>query len=223
MSNRTLIQVCGVTDPDDAVLAARMGVDRIGIVLHQSAKRGVTPAQAAAIAEASRSRGAEPVAIFVDTPTDDVIAICSQIQVTMVQLHGPRMGERAAELSNYLDCIYLCEVDEKGVLTSSHCKDLDGVEGTPILYDSAKGGGSGNRLPWNSMRTFPNHPIYLGGGLTAGTVAEAIRCLHPDAVHVSSGVEIPGTVRKDPERIAAFVEAVIQVNKELKDGARAPR
>jgi phosphoribosylanthranilate isomerase len=48
--------------------------------------------------------------------------------------------------------------------------------------------------------------LVVAGGLTPDNVAEAIRCLAPDVVDVSSGVEsAPGV--KDPILMRRFVEA----------------
>jgi phosphoribosylanthranilate isomerase len=48
--------------------------------------------------------------------------------------------------------------------------------------------------------------MVLAGGLTVASVGRAIAVVQPDAVDVSSGVELrPGI--KDPGRIRRFVEA----------------
>ena len=49
--------------------------------------------------------------------------------------------------------------------------------------------------------------MVLAGGLTPTTVGHAVALVRPEVVDVSSGVEdLPG--KKDPEKIARFMEAV---------------
>jgi phosphoribosylanthranilate isomerase len=72
---------------------------------------------------------------------------------------------------------------------------------------AAMPGGLGHAFDWRLLtgRRWPI-PWMLAGGLTAGTVAEAMRVTGAAQVDVSSGVEsAPGA--KDPARIAAFIAA----------------
>ena len=67
----------------------------------------------------------------------------------------------------------------------------------------------GNR-PSNILcrKTARKKPWFLAGGLTAENVGRAISLIHPDVVDVSSGVEYTDRKGKDPEKIAAFIQAV---------------
>jgi phosphoribosylanthranilate isomerase len=69
-------------------------------------------------------------------------------------------------------------------------------------------GGTGETFDWELVRTRRSKiPLVLSGGLRPENVAEAIAAVHPFAVDTASGTEAsPGV--KDPEKVAAFVEAV---------------
>ena len=55
----------------------------------------------------------------------------------------------------------------------------------------------------------------LAGGLDAENVAEAIRIASPDAVDVSSGVELMAGV-KDHDKMNRFIRAAVQAGKVAK-------
>jgi phosphoribosylanthranilate isomerase len=75
---------------------------------------------------------------------------------------------------------------------------LDGEGGTPFEWDLVR-----------VRRT--DIPLVVAGGLTPENVAAAIAETQPFAVDVASGVEErPGV--KDPEKVAAFAQAVQPVH-----------
>jgi phosphoribosylanthranilate isomerase len=69
-------------------------------------------------------------------------------------------------------------------------------------------GGTGETFDWELVRTRRSKiPLVLSGGLGPENVADAIAAVRPFAVDTASGTEAsPGV--KDPQRVAAFVEAV---------------
>jgi phosphoribosylanthranilate isomerase len=77
----------------------------------------------------------------------------------------------------------------------------------PLPPGVALPGGNGLRFDWHMLADArPAMPWALAGGLTADTVADAIRLTGAPMVDVSSGVEdTPGA--KNLAKIAAFVEA----------------
>jgi phosphoribosylanthranilate isomerase len=52
------------------------------------------------------------------------------------------------------------------------------------------------------------HGWLLAGGLHAGNVCEAASALKPSGLDVSSGICCPDGLRKDPERVYAFMGSV---------------
>jgi len=82
-----------------------------------------------------------------------------------------------------------------------------------ILFDGKVPGG-GKKFDWSLVKKFDKKDklIILAGGLDASNVTDGIKEVSPDIVDVSSGVEYldEGKVGKDPERIKAFINAVVQ-------------
>jgi phosphoribosylanthranilate isomerase len=112
---RPLVKICGVTTPEDAALAVRLGADLLGVNFHPPSPRALDPAADAArlleIADAAggppsdRSRKALLAGVFVHRPPGEIEEIVASARLDLVQLHGDhhrwgaeeaaRFGERA--------------------------------------------------------------------------------------------------------------------------------
>ncbi len=68
-------------------------------------------------------------------------------------------------------------------------------------------GGGGETFDWSLIPSGLPLPLILSGGLHAGNVAEAVRCVQPWAVDVTSGAEAAKGI-KDADRITEFVAGV---------------
>ena len=77
--------------------------------------------------------------------------------------------------------------------------------------DSNISGGNGIPFDWTILKDikFPK-PWMLSGGLTVDNVVDALSILSPDAVDVSSGVEISRGI-KDANKIRDFIKRVKSV------------
>ena len=73
-------------------------------------------------------------------------------------------------------------------------------------------GGSGEVFDWRNLTapslTEGQQGWLLAGGLSQHNVAEAVQALNPSGVDVSSGVTCSDKLRKDSEKVHAFVSAV---------------
>ena len=76
------------------------------------------------------------------------------------------------------------------------------------------GGGTGATHDWNVGAEIVrrlNVPVILAGGLSPANVGDAIRAVKPWCVDSFSHTNLPGSRRKDPVRVKAFVNAARQV------------
>jgi len=200
------VKICGITRPEDGIVAADSGADAIGLVFAESPRR-VTVEQASAVLEALPP-GIRPVALFVDEPFERVLQVCWRLGVTAVQLSGDEPAALAEALAR----------EQLFVIKSFHVRtaaDLEGIDAYPAhacLLDSrvpGRRGGTGVAFDWSLAAQLATwKPVILAGGLNPDNVREAIRQVEPYAVDVSSGVEAkPGI--KDPTRVRQFVEAAL--------------
>jgi len=203
---RTLIKVCGVVTPEDAILAGRAGADLVGMILWAGSRRGVNPETARRIAEAARESGAEPVGVFVDGSAREIAETAKGAGIRAVQLHGSGARRSFPDLPEELARIWVVDVRAEGRPAESPPDGLDPSR-DHLLFDSP-GGGTGRSFDREAFSPPKGFPWFLAGGLTPETVGLAVRTLRPGGVDVSTGVAGPDGVRKDPIRIQRFVAAV---------------
>lgn len=85
----TRIKICGITEKQHALVAARAGADFIGLVLAPS-PRQVSIERALLLSEAIHNSGAatEVVGVFVNTAVDEVNRVANHCHLDRIQLSG---------------------------------------------------------------------------------------------------------------------------------------
>jgi phosphoribosylanthranilate isomerase len=204
------IKICGVTTPEDALLAAEAGADSVGLNFYPQSPRFVTPTQAAAIVRALPAFTA-PVGVFVGMPLRQVTAIAFQLGLRGVQTYDDQPPTEDPFPFAHIPAFRV--KDAAGLDHVRRFVETTRQLGRPpaaVLIDShveGQVGGTGRVAPWELLRGFdPGVPLILAGGLTPENVAEAITLVRPWGIDVASGVEsAPG--RKDIEKVAQFIRA----------------
>ena len=203
---RTRIKVCGFTRKEDALSAASLGVDAIGLVFYRPSPRHVDIAQATVIVEALPAF-VSVVALFVDEQERVIRDVLAQVPIDCLQFHGDESPESCRIYGKrYIKAARMRQDTEISVLAERY-HDAAG-----LLLDAwhpAVQGGTGDCFDWDLVPKSCDLPIILAGGLDAGNVKLAIEQTQPYAVDVSSGVEAAKGL-KDKDKMAAFVAAVHQ-------------
>ena len=199
-----------MTRVGDALLAARLGADAIGLVFSARSKRQVTLAQAREIVVALPPFVAT-VALFMDDEASLVRQVLDEVRPTLLQFHGDEGDVWCAQFGHpFLKAIAMGE----GAAALPRLRDYPHATG--LLLDghaAGEAGGSGKAFDWSLLPGGLAQPLILAGGLHAGNVGDAVRTARPWAVDVASGVEsAPGI--KDPARLEAFIRAVRTVDAE---------
>jgi phosphoribosylanthranilate isomerase len=89
---RTRVKICGFTRVEDAVFAARSGVDAIGLVFYAPSPRNVDIDQAVKIVNALPPF-VSVVALFVDEPESSIREVLKNVAVDCLQFHGDESAE----------------------------------------------------------------------------------------------------------------------------------
>lgn len=201
---RTRIKYCGITRIEDAVLAARLGVDAIGLVCTRRSRRFVEPAQALAI-RTQVAAYVTVVALFMDDETAWVREVEATLRPDLLQFHGAEDAAFCTALATpYVKAVAMASTDDVHRMADAHPRAAG------LLLDGhlAGGqGGSGQRFDWTQVPRDLRRPLIVAGGLDAANVGEAIRVARPWAVDVASGVESSLGI-KDSAKMQAFIAAV---------------
>jgi phosphoribosylanthranilate isomerase len=200
----TRIKCCGMTRVEDALLAARLGADAIGLVFTARSKRQITLARAREIV-AALPPFVGTVALFMDDDADLVRQVIEEVRPTLLQFHGSEIDDWCMQFGRpFLKAIAMGE----GAAALLRLHDYPHAAG--LLLDGhglGEAGGSGKAFDWSLLPGELTQPTILAGGLHPGNVADAVRSLRPWAVDVATGIEsAPGI--KDPDKLRAFMGAV---------------
>lgn len=217
----SLIKICGVKTVDQALAAARAGADLVGFVFVAKSPRWIAPDAAndivTEVKQLSYHEGfAFPkfCGLFVDAG-EKLLGEAAPF-LSHFQFHGHEDAERINEIRGEFGLEVIKAV---GIAEASDFAGVDTLAGAAdlLLFDARapKGailpGGNGEAFDWSHLKHYQGEtPFLLAGGLTAKTVAQAVKAARGHAafggVDVSSGVETaPG--EKDAGLIADFVKA----------------
>jgi phosphoribosylanthranilate isomerase len=210
---RTRIKLCGFTQPEDAVVAADLGVDAIGLVFYPQSPRHVGIEQAQAIVKAVPAF-VTVVALFVDAEEAYIRHVLASVAVDCLQFHGDEPPEFCTLFNkSYIKAIRVQTGSDIPALAKRH-QDASGL--LLDAYSADSKGGTGHRFDWSLVPATCRLPLILAGGLDESNVALAVTQLGPYAVDASSGVETQKGI-KNKEKMAAFVRAVNQGDKNKHD------
>ncbi|MBX6424019.1 phosphoribosylanthranilate isomerase [Thermosulfurimonas sp. F29] len=205
-TEKVRVKVCGITRPEDALLAVSLGASALGFIFYPGSPRYLPPEKAREIVQ-----GLPPfvttVGVFVNEEPERIEEVVLGVGLDLIQLHGQEPPELCARFfPRVIKALRL-----KGPEDLETIRAYRGVVRAILLEPYVEGvpGGTGRTLDWDlaARAGTLGVPIILAGGLGPGNVREAVRKVRPFAVDVNSGVEKrPG--EKDPEKLRALFAAL---------------
>jgi phosphoribosylanthranilate isomerase len=201
--HRTRIKICGLTREEDVRAAVSAGADAIGFVFYPPSPRFVSFESAAELARLIPPF-VTTVGLFVNAGRDYVENALEAVPLQVLQFHG---DETEADCVGFGLPYIKAGRMRPGLDLLKYAASFPCAQG--LLLDAfVEGyGGGGETFDWSLIPSGLPLPLILSGGLHAGNVAEAVRCVQPWAVDVSSGVEAAKGI-KDADRITEFVAGV---------------
>lgn len=211
------IKICGLTNIEDAMVAAEAGADLLGFIFYDKSPRAVDARTVAEVVRDLRHDSRftshatlRTVGVFVNSSLEQVVRTLDTCGLDLAQLHGEEGPELLAALPGRVFKA-LRPRDAAEAARQAELFARFGPAGGPDLlvdaYHPSLRGGAGQTGDWQLAAGLAGqYRLLLAGGLTPDNVAAAIAQVQPWGVDVASGVEaIPG--RKDHDRLRAFVAA----------------
>jgi len=193
------VKICGIRRHEDALIAAELGADAIGLLVGQ---RHNSPdfISAAVAREISRTLPPSVEAVLVThiTEVDEIERLLLQSGITTVQLHSEITADSIANLrTRFPDLKVFKSVHvisaESVRYPDGFSKVVDGFVLDTINVATDQVGGTGKTHDWSISQKivtrYPEIPIILAGGLNSENVRSAIEYVHPFGVDVNSGTK----------------------------------
>jgi phosphoribosylanthranilate isomerase len=205
------IKVCGLTRPEDAGLAIRLGASFIGIILAAESPRRMLPSEAADFMgrlwdEVPNSAHVRPIGVFVNESVREIRQAIDSLGLVGVQIHG---NQKAIDLES-LSVPVIRAVKMKG--PESHEEVVRARSSGPVLLDTHQEGmegGTGKTFDHNlAIPHIRRGRVFIAGGLNPDNIAKVVQWFGeaeamPYGFDVSSGLEIsPGI--KSPVKMHSF-------------------
>jgi phosphoribosylanthranilate isomerase len=222
----TQVKICGLTNLEDALVAAEAGADLLGFIFYEPSPRYVTPeAVREIVLSIKRQVSDEPqlktqnskpktpifIGVFVNATLETITQTLDHCQLDAAQLHGDEPPELVHHFQNRA---YKAFRPRSQTEAKTYIQKYLPCSPAPLLpcflldaYHPTHYGGTGHVADWDmAAHLTRQYPFLLAGGLTPANVAEAIQMVRPWGVDVSSGVEA-ARGKKDHGQVREFIRA----------------
>jgi phosphoribosylanthranilate isomerase len=187
------VKICGVTRPEDALLAVELGADYLGLNFFPASPRYVEPARAREIAAAvagiagSAGRPVGIAGVFVNHPPAEVAAIAEECGLDLLQFSGDEGPDEVNRHAARAIKVFRTGGDP-GPRALAPYPDV-----WALLVDVRHGalyGGTGLAWPYGAVADLAaRRRLFVAGGLRPDNVRQAVLGGRPYGIDVCSGVE----------------------------------
>jgi phosphoribosylanthranilate isomerase len=204
-----------------------LGVDQVGFIAgdYGQVHGELNFTQAQALAEALRGQAVSS-ALTMSTDPGEILRMAEAVQPDIIHISSDTEAVGLAAMRQLRQALprnilLMKAIHVDGPLSIKTALRFAGVSDVLLLDTKVKGlpgvGATGVTHDWQISREIIRQVgdlarVILAGGLTPENVAEAINITQPWGVDSNTGTNLPGDpVRKDMERVRAFVQQAKQV------------
>lgn len=217
------VKMCGISKVETIPAVVEAQPDYMGLVFAPS-KRQVTVDQAKILVSELHKQYAnrynrdviqwsndvvqefiKTVGVFVNETLENIVAIATEVNLDVVQLHGDEDEAFIQSLKERTNVEVWKAVQIRSAADAEAWIDSSADMLLFDAYHKDERGGTGEVFDWSSLDEF-ERPFMLAGGIDSTNVARAIRTVRPYGIDISSGIETDGV--KDDEKIKVFTNIV---------------
>ena len=218
------VKVCGIRREEDAVLAAELGADAIGLLVGRQHPSPDFISEQSAAGIARILPGKTKAVLVTHVPdVDEIERLLRETEIATVQLHSEILPDAVQELKARLPNLTVIKSvhvvsDESIEYPKPYLNLVDGFVLDSFNLATNQVGGTGLTHDWSlSQRIVSRYSsarVWLAGGLYAGNVRTAIHAVKPFGVDVNSGTKASDGF-KDARKVRDFIIEAKQAGRDL--------
>lgn len=208
------VKICGISSLADYQICRSAGARWVGMVYYPGSPRHLDSAALAKLADQIDQLGdggPQRVLLSVDQSEASLRHLIGAARPDYLQLHGTESVDFASAIKADFNLPIIKMIPIASEADMANCAAWDGIADW-LIFDAktdsgTQPGGTGHSFDWQILSQYVGRtPWMLAGGLTTGTVLDAVRISGARAVDVSSGVE-SAHGKKDENKIHDFIQA----------------
>ena len=200
MKQDLFVKICGITNLEDALQAARCGADAVGFEFSEESPRFISHKHAADIV-AALPEHISKIGVFEHAERKFVRDIVHHVNLSAVQLFGDEGPDDLVNFDTSVIKVFRVGRDFDVEVMKNYIVDAFLLD----AHQKKPGRAAGSGFDWNvAIRAKEYGRVILSGGLTPENVEDAIRFVRPYGVDVNIGIESkPG--KKDHTLLREFI------------------
>ena len=213
-NSKPLVKICGNTNVEDAIVAAKNGADLLGFIIWAKSKRNVSAQKIREIREAVKSECAVPpkfVGVIVEPVSEaaeEAYGLVKNGILDIIQIHTFEAAKAFLQKKELAELPHYCAVNISAKEDFAKLDELAKLGEPRILVDAQtqdKIGGTGKTIDEELLSEIAKkYRLWIAGGLSLENIRHIKKTFKPEFVDLVSSLEKePGI--KDAKKLTCFL------------------